>query len=58
MFSGFFGKSDKSAKASAEEAGKPRGLEVIVDDPDMLIRLAPTMDARFDAIEGPAEFSL
>ncbi len=34
MFSGFFGKDDKSAKPPAKEAVDSRGLEVIEDDPD------------------------
>ncbi len=34
MFSGFFGKDDKSAKTSIKEALDTRGLEVIEDDPD------------------------
>lgn len=34
MFSGFFGKDDKSAKPPSKEALDSRGLEVIEDDPD------------------------
>ena len=34
MFSGFFGKDDKSAKTSIKEALDTHGLEVIENDPD------------------------
>ncbi|MBK7005416.1 MAG: hypothetical protein IPH37_09870 [Burkholderiales bacterium] len=34
MFSGFFGKDNKSAKPPAKDAVDSRGLEVIEDDPD------------------------
>ena len=34
MFSGFFGKDDKSAKTPTKEALDSRGLEIIEDDPE------------------------
>ena len=49
MFSGFFGKSDKSAKAPADGAGKPRGLEVIEDDPDTVWGLWDSAPAEQDS---------
>ena len=58
MFSGFFGKGDKSAKPPAKDALDTRGLEVIEDDPDTTWGLWDSalaeQDSRFSAV-APAD---
>ena len=58
MFSGFFGKGDKGAKSPGKEGGKPRGVEVIEDDPDTAWGLWDSalaeQDSRFTAAQSGA----
>lgn len=60
MFSGFFGKGNKSAKPPVKQAGSARGLEVIEDDPDTAWGLWDSalaqQDSRFHA-DGPSSAS-
>lgn len=53
MFSGFFGKDDKSAKTPTKEALDSRGLEIIEDDPETTWSLWDSalaeQDSRFSA---------
>ena len=58
MFSGFFGKGDKSDKASPKDATDSRGLEVVEDDPDTAWGLwdsaLAAQDSRFpDSLSAP-----
>lgn len=54
MFSGFFGKDDKSAKPPVKDALDSRGLEIIEDDPETTWGLWDSalaeQDSRFSAL--------
>jgi hypothetical protein len=59
MFSGFFGKGDKSAKPPSKGAVSTRGLEVIEDDPntgwDLWEKAVAEQDSRYLGLDPPPE---
>ena len=59
MFSGFFGKGDKTAKPPSKDAVSTRGLEVLEDDPntgwDLWEKAVAEQDSRYSGLEFGAE---
>jgi hypothetical protein len=59
MFSGFFGKGDKTAKPPSTDAVSTRGLEVVEDDPhtgwDLWEKAVAEQDSRYSGLESPPE---